>query len=196
VQNFNSAPGCFTWVRPTGNNGIVNAYNRGEGGFLQGRLIGALGTTQMEITATGDGGFCQGLVQATALMTVSGIGGFAQGRASGLGSNIIASGAGSFAHVQATNANVITASGAGSFAVGDSATGAISASATNATQFGPGANALADSLQVGTAGIRFKGTAGAPAAPQNGDFWVNGAFVYVQTNGAAVQIAGPGPLTN
>jgi len=188
VENFSSGPGCFTWVRPTGNAGIVNVFNRGDGGFLQGRLIGIAGTTLMEITTAGDGGFCQGIVQSTAIMRVSGLGAFAQGSANGAGANILASGNGSFAHGQAGGGNAITASGAGSFAVGDSTIAAITANATNAVQLGPGVNSLADSLQVGTAGLRLKGTSGAPGALQNGDIWRAGAYVYIRSNGVSVQI--------
>jgi hypothetical protein len=198
VENFSQGPGCFTWVRPTGGNALstINVFNRGDGGFLQGFPQGLNGatTTLMEITTAAIGGFCQGTVGGGNTLQVAGPGGFAQGDARG--GDLIASGQGSFAHGSARGSNAVTASGTGSFAVGDSNAGAITASALNASQFGPGTNALADSLQVGTAGIRFKGTAGAPGAPQNGDFWVAGGYVYVRSNGVSIQIAGPGPLTN
>jgi len=213
--------GSFGSWRPQASNAsaIVNCNANGNGAFSQGFTLSARAGFTTGLQATGEGSFVQGSarsgvsVSANPIITASGVGSFAQGRANNgiiTASNngafaqgsadgnsvILASGIGSFAHGEARSTNSITASGRGAFAVGTANTGPISASAANAFQFGPGVNALADSLQIGNAGIRFKGTAGAPAAPQNGDFWVNGGFIYARSNGVSIQIAGPGPLTN
>jgi hypothetical protein len=67
-------------------------------------------------------------------------------------------------------------------AVGSTNTGPITASAINAVQLGPGANSQADSLAVGGAGLRFKGTTGAPTTPAVGDHWIDaGGFMVVRT---------------
>jgi hypothetical protein len=85
----------------------------------------------------------------------------------------------------------IFASGYGNLAFGYADTAAIEATAYgNCFQFGPGTNALADTLQVGGAGIRFKGTVGVPGALQNGDMWVDaGGNVLIRSAGASVVIA-------
>jgi len=180
--------------------GGVVVTTAAPGAFLQGvaRTIAAAGNVFATMTSYGYGSFVQGQVFASAagttIMRASGDGAFAQGTVSGAGAILQATGNGAFAQGRAATNN-ITASGSGSFAHGDSTAAAIVASATNSAQFGAGTNALADSLQVGNGGIRFKGTTGAPGAPQDGDLWVNGGFVYVRSNGTSIQIAGPGPLT-
>lgn len=83
--------------------------------------------------------------------------------------------------------NDITASEIGSFAHGDSTTAAITASATNAVQFGPGTNNLANSLKVG-GGIRILGTVGASGAPVNGEIWVESGVVKIRSNGVTVSL--------
>ena len=100
--------------------------------------------------------------------------------------------AGASAIARSTGGYSITASGVGSFAQGYATGVNIAASATGAAQFGPGTNALADSLQVGTAGLRFKGTTGAPGTPQNGDHWIASSFVYARSNGVNVRHGSPG----
>jgi len=193
--------GAFCVVRPISGAGAGSVLARaaGAGSFAQGSPVtsgGGLAISQ--IIASGAGSFAQGRPTqsgaGTSTIQATGAGSFAQGQAA-ISSAIEALAAGAFAQGQALGNN-ITASGIGAFAHGDSTAGAIVASAANATQFGPGTNALADTFQIGNAGIRFSGTAGAPAAPQNGDFWVNGVFVYVRSNGVSIQIAGPGPLTS
>lgn len=197
-----SGAGAFCVTRPDSgaNGGTATATAQGAGSFVQGSLQSTgLGASNVSILATGAGGFAQGRVRQTgaglALISAAGDGAFAQGIAFNT-ATISASADGAFAQGNASAAN-ITASGLGAFAHG-STTGAVAivASAANSAQFGPGTNALADSLQVGAAGLRFKGTVGAPAAPQNGDFWIAGVYVYVRSNGVNIQIAGPGPLTN
>lgn len=202
VTTTAAAHGSFLCVRPMSGDagGGVVVTTAAPGAFLQGvaRTIAAAGNVFATMTSYGYGSFVQGQVFASAagttIMRASGDGAFAQGTVSGAGAILQATGNGAFAQGRAATNN-ITASGSGSFAHGDSTAAAIVASATNSAQFGAGTNALADSLQVGNGGIRFKGTTGAPGAPQDGDLWVNGGFVYVRSNGTSIQIAGPGPLT-
>jgi hypothetical protein len=119
-------------------------------------------------------------------MRASGDGSGALGLAAG--ADIIASGEGARAHGSART-NDILASGPGSFAHGASSTGLISASGTNSIQFGVGANALANSLQIGNAGLRLKGTVAAPGTLQNGDIWVDAAGqVFIRSSGISVGI--------
>ena len=62
------------------------------------------------------------------------------------------------------------------------------ASATNSAQFGPGTNALADSLAVGDmtgSGIRIAGT-GAPGTPVDGDIWKASGDLNFRSNGVTV----------
>jgi hypothetical protein len=75
----------------------------------------------------------------------------------------------------------------GSFAFGNSISGDIVASASNAAQFGVGANNQADSLSVGV-GPRLKGTTGAPLSKRTGDVWVDGNLTYVRSNSQDVPI--------
>lgn len=183
----NNGGGSFLWcyINKTGA-GTSLAETTGAGAFAVGRIEGA-GTHTLR--GSGGGSFTQGLLlgnTGSSRIEGGGAGSFAQGRAN-TGGTIRATNRGSFAQGN-TDGNAILASGHGSFAQGSAATGTITASATNAVQFGPGTNALADSLQVGGAGLRLKGTAGAPATPQNGDQWVSGGFVYIRSNGVSVQI--------
>ena len=103
--------------------------------------------------------------------------------------NIVANQDGAFAGGYASS-YAITASGDGAFAFGMADTEAITASANNATQLGPGTNALADSAQIGVAGIRFKGTTGAPGTPQNGDMWIASGYLYIRSNGTTRKVDG------
>jgi len=173
-------------------NGAVIEGNAGSGSFVQGNIdvdYGVAGSAAIQ-SGSGNGAFAQGDVQVTgasdAEITASGRGAFAGGSAAN--SDIIASGIGSFARGNAQG-DAITASGRGAFAVGYTSSGAITASAENAVQFGPGVNALADSLQIGTSGIRLKGTVGAPGGGdiQNGDIWVAGGYLYRRSNGVSAQ---------
>lgn len=143
-------------------NGIIKAS--GPPSFVNGRCHAG------RLYATTVGSFASGYVSGNNLtkLTSEGIGSTAFGRAYGGSSVITSSGNGSFATGNAFNAGVITASGDGSFAAGhtnnagsitavaDGAfafgaadTAAITASAANSTQFGPGTNNVANSLQVG-----------------------------------------------
>jgi hypothetical protein len=172
-----------------------------QGGFANGYANTIVGAFPATITTTYAGGFVSGFVSATtatsrlrtnaqgafaagsavnALIEAVGIGAMAQGSANGF--NIYASGAGSFARGSATAA-AITASGTGSMAMG-SASSAITASATNSFQFGPGVNAQADSLKIGTAGLAFKGTTGAPTSPVTGNFWIDSGSINVHSGTA------------
>ena len=213
----NSGSGSFVSGYITGYGGGLIESTAG-GSFAQGHASGypyAPGGSQ--ISAAGYGAFAQGSaynggfgLAYTASIVSSGYGSFAQGRtkcAYASNSTIAASGYGAFAQGYSYEA-AITSSGKGSFAQGGaqgynitaSAAGALAhgyagsadivASAVNSAQFGPGTNALADSLQVGAAGIRFKGTSGAPASPQNGDQWLDGAGnVVIRSGGVNVTIA-------
>jgi len=166
-------------------NGFSIMRATGAGAFAQGAVANNAAVTST-LEATGDGGFAQGHIAGSGRITASGDGSFAQGRASA-GGFIEATQAGTFAHGLAFT-NDIRATAIGSFAVGDATSGDIIASGVNSCQFGPGTNALADTVQIGNAGIRFKGTAGAPGALQNGDVWVNAGYMYFRTNGVSVKM--------
>ncbi|MGI9486272.1 MAG: hypothetical protein ACR2RF_10425 [Geminicoccaceae bacterium] len=197
--------------------GYVNASNAtaqgilrvsGDGGFAQGNVIAstaaatstidaqgsgtfAQGTTLNagSIISSGAGAFAQGRAASTAQILASANGAFAQGNATGSG-GIYASGQGSLAHGRNTGTYTITASGLGAGAFGETAGASITATADNAFQFGPGANAAANSLQVGQTaalgtGLHFH-AGGAPGAPVNGDMWVTAAgAVVIQSGGVA-----------
>ena len=166
-----------------------------NGGFAQGyiRHLGAVSNLNYSgIVASAQGGFAQGYVRdrigGTGYIEATGKGGLAHGyvRADGETARITASGRGAIAigHPRDLTTNsYITASGNGSGAFGYALNTTISATASNAFQFGPGTNALANVLKVGSAGISFKGTTGAPAAPANGEFWVNNSYIYARSNG-------------
>lgn len=170
VRAFTTANGSFTSGRTSGQ-GSAQIDNNGQGAFVQGFINASnAGGTGRIIGASGSSGaFVQGAVTAN----TAGV------------SEIRGSGQGAFAHGFANGGFAITASGTGSFACGSTnATGNITASAVNAVQFGVGSNALADSLQVGNAGLRMKGTVGAPGTPQNGDIWVDASgYVNIRSNG-------------
>ena len=203
----NSA-GSFTWgyINTTNATATGRIRSRGRGAFAQGNIAGSVAGQTAYIEAGNSGAFAQGNANNESNITASDAGAFAQGRASSSGrilagargafaqgnqtgaGNIEATGQGSFAHGRCLSGYSITASGLGSFAVGESAGASIVASATNAAQFGPGTNALADSLQVGTAGLRMKGTTGAPGTPQNGDMWLANSYVYIRSNGVTCRV--------
>jgi hypothetical protein len=161
-------------------NAVVLTSN--EGSFAWGQAVAA--TADASLSATGDGAWAGGEAQDATILA-SGGGSMAHGTVSG-GRSITASAAGSFAHGRASSAiggTNILASGLGSMAIGDADTGSIEATAANSVQFGPGTNALADSVKIGGGGIQFFGIAAAPGAPGNGMFWVAGGNVYVRTGG-------------
>ena len=145
------------------------------GAFAQGQAYGG------NITAAG-GAFAQG--NASGGVITANTGGFAQGSAP---TGSITAYIGGFAQGEAYSYN-IDAGGSGSFAHGFANSAAIVASTTNSAQFGPGTNAEADSLQVGS-GIRIKGTTGVPAsALHDGDIWVASNYVYIRSNGTSVKV--------
>lgn len=140
----------------------------GGGAFAQGLTKGG-GTGDRPIQARSPGSFAQGTTTGnlaftaaigTALSTASGS--FAQGYSAGTTGNSIvqASNDGTFAQGYALNFD-ITASGAGSFAQGRATTASIEATATNAVQFGPGTNSIANSLQITSGGISLYGSSSA-----------------------------------
>lgn len=193
----NAAQGCFVggYAGSWNNNAATQSILcTGGGAFAFGNIVnyGTPFTPVTTIQATGYGAFAQGNAYTyqftgTSGITASGRGAFAQGFSRN--ATLLSSGYGSFAQGAAYNYN-ITASANGAFACGYAGSAAIVASAINSAQFGPGVNALADSLQVGSAGIRFKGTSGAPAAPQNGDQWLDGGGnVVIRSGGVNVTIA-------
>jgi len=190
-------------VRSTGNGSFVSGFCRVQAGSGTSLILssgaGAFAagyekTTGGNVTiqATQKGAFAQGDAEstnaaATATIEATNTGSFAQGRASGSASGsarITSSAAGSFAQGCAKDGGIIEATFDGSIALGfsNSAANQIASHALNAAQFGPGTNAQADSLQVGAAGLRLKGTAGSPTTPQVGDLWVNvGGYLQAQT---------------
>jgi hypothetical protein len=186
VQNriLGSGPGSLTagFVQGLGGHTLQAS---GQGAFAVGRLAGNLPYGQ--VIASGQGAFAQGRTQNEASILSGGRGSFAQGNAQNLGSYLSAPANGAMAQGHATNGGYILASGTGSLAHG-AAVGAgiyIVATATNSSQIGPGYNAVADTFQVGNSGLRLKGTAGATAPVQNGDIWVAGGIVYIQSGGVA-----------
>jgi hypothetical protein len=159
------------------NAGLLQGGNGGRGQFIQGNVyVGSVdGYGHILGGTNARGAFAQGNVSSvgsyTGQILASASGAFAQGTVSSNASDasIQATALGAFAHGSATDTDII-------------------ASAVNAAQFGPGTNALADSLKVGNAGLRLKGTTGAPAAPQNGDIWVESGYVVIRSNGVTVPI--------
>lgn len=190
AQVINNGSGSFLWAYVEKNGaGTSTARTDGYGAFAQGRVSGS-GTHTLR--ATGVGSFTQGYCGGTgsSSLEATAIGAFAQGRATN-GGTISASVAGTFAHGSAIGTGQILASGTGAFAVGAAGIGdTIQASAENSSQFGPGTNSQADSLQVGSAGLRFLGIVGPPTTPQNGDQWVDGSGnVIIRSGGVNVTIA-------
>lgn len=164
VRNEASGSLLVAGVSTTGAGGPTSeARTQAVGAFACGRLGGAGGHT---LSAAGAGSVAGGYLDGATGVTVE------------------ATVQGAFARGDAASGYNIQATGRGSFAFGRADTEAIVASAANAAQWGPGTNALADSLKVGVAGLRLKGTTGAPGAPVDGDFWVAGGNVYVRSGGA------------
>jgi len=132
------------------------------------------------------GGYAEAGARIIAAKTANGEGAFAFGHAI-TNAYIYTKGHGSFAMGYAKAAYDIFATGNGSFAFGYANTAHIQAGAANAVQFGPGANTQVNSVQIGNAGIRFRGLvqAGDPAGVQNGDFWMVGTALWVRTGGVS-----------
>lgn len=179
ITTTSTAAGAFCAGR-TENGGSHTLRAAGAGSFVSGRLSGAAAGV-IESTLLGSGAFVQGDAGTGGVIRGSAAGAFAHGSTTLSGGSITGSGAGSFAAGAVTSGSIL-ASAIGAFAVGSAGTGAITASAANAAQFGPGANSQSDSLKVGTAGLRLKGTTGAPTTPVVGDHWVDaGGFVVIRT---------------
>ena len=167
-------------ARQTTDLGTARIISTGPGAFSAG-YINSSNAGDNEIEALGRGSFAQGSVRTQAggasigRILATGVGSFAQGY-----TNILPLGA----------PTSIQAIGLGSFAQGFARSGFLDiiAAASNSQQFGPGTNSAADTMQIGSAGLRFKGTTGAPGTPQNGDHWVASGYVYIQSNGVAVKI--------
>lgn len=164
--------------------GIVEAPITGYGGAAQGYVYGF----GARISASGKGAFAFGSAQRAsgpyfASIAASAWGAFAFGHVQGT-ADITASAYATLAGGYAYGGYSIAASAKGAFAFGATTTGSVVASAINATQFGPGTNALADSLKVGGT-FRFKGTTGAPGTPADGDMWFGAGFttLYVRLAG-------------
>lgn len=165
------------------------AISVGDGAGFVGGCFAQGATIDGQLKAGADGAFAQGYSLENCLISASGLGAMARGYAAD--GDIIASQDGAVALGIVDAGFDITASGHGSLAIGDADTAAITASASNAAQFGPGTNAQSNSLKIGAAGLRLKGTTGAPGTPVNGDIYVGGtgnAFVTIHSNAKAVQI--------
>jgi len=181
--------------------GLSDIRSDGNGSFAHGSANGG-----GAIRAYQNGSFATGEARNAGVIEAYGYGAFACGyafvgkvRASGYGSfaggrsynyNIYASNLGAFAFGNADGFD-ITASGIGNMAVGSSNGGAITASgSSNCFQFGQGVNALADSFQVGSAGLRFR-LLSSFSTPQDGDIGVDGSGnIQMRSNGATTKVAG------
>lgn len=182
--------------------GVLEVSAAGYGSAVFGFARG----TGSSIKATGSGTFAGGEASSGGDIRATNRGAFAFGRTSG--GSIYANGRGSIALGYCDPGDVISAGTYGSFACGyangyDITSGGkgsatfgwattedIVASADNSFQFGEGTNAIADSLKVGTAGIRFRGTTGF-ATPANGDIGVDGSGnIQMHTNSVTTKVAG------
>lgn len=159
---------------------------RAAGSFAQGAVSnGGL------IDASSSGSFAQGYAQDGAVINAFSVGSFAQGASY---DEIKADAYGAFAQGYCLPGYRILAQGGGgggAMAVGYTSTGSIETFADNAQQFGPGVNSEDDTFQVGSAGLRLKGTTGPPGVKQNGDHWMGGtgdAFVIIHSNSQDVQL--------
>lgn len=177
-------------LESTGSSSFVHVYALGATAraTAQGANTTGYATNNGILEALAPGSKVGGYVHtATISCTAGGSGGEASGYANGgAGANITVSALGGKAGGNAAAGNAITASGNGGLAWGDSTAGPISATAVNSVQFGPGVNAEVDTLKVGGAGLRMKGTIGPPGVVVNGDMWVDGAgVVWIQSGGIA-----------
>lgn len=200
-------PGASVFGSASANAGrTATISSAATGALVAGYALGSAGNARM--SAEGSGSVIIGFANSSTMETLSGnFGGTIFGYAtlgatmqtSGWGSSVMGAAFGAQMKATANGARVgglafyedIVASAAGSFAFGDSTNGQITATAANAVQFGPGDNAEPDTFKIGSAGLRIKGTAGAPGTPVNGDIYMGGtgdAFVTVRSNGKAVQL--------
>lgn len=161
--------------------GTIRAYGYGScafgylggAGLIEAGGYGAMAfgySTTGTIEADGEGSFAFGYCYAgyTGQIRSSSTGSFAGGYSYNATSTVTATGAGAISFGNALYGSItaadgavafggtgggydISATGRGSLAIGDSTTAAITASATNTWQFGPGTNSTVGSLQVGTA---------------------------------------------
>ena len=133
-------PGSIAWGY-SNDGGVIKTS--GNGGVAFGSAVG--GT----LHADGAGSMVHGFVGSSATIT-SASGSTAFGYATGAGSALTASSNGSTVFGYATGGYAITASAVGALAFGGASAASIVASAAGAAQFGPGTNAVANSLQVGS----------------------------------------------
>lgn len=189
------------------NNGLATGYvsDAGEitssspGSLAGGYCDGDLGyTARIEALGRGSLSFgwalSYGAYSDLSTVRANGNGSVAVGTA-GLGSMLLAQSGyyACFAFGGAYNGYDVKSYGSGSMAVGYSGSSDIVAGyddfeSANIWQFGPGTNTQPYSMQIGDAGLRFKGTTGAPSSPQNGDIYINNDYVYIRSNGAGVKI--------
>jgi hypothetical protein len=183
-----TAGGSFAWgqIKPGfGGTQTIRANNAGAWAMGQ---IAALATTT-SIDASGIGSFAQGGVAGSGGIHATANGSFAFGLASSSG-GITANAFGAFAGGYASSTGAILSSGFGSFAWGAPDVTGISATGSSSIQFGPGANAENDSLQVGIAGtgIAIKGTTGAFGTPANGQIYNNAGTVEIESGGTQIKL--------
>lgn len=151
IDCTNSGPGAFCNIRPQ--NGHATAAltitNSGTGCFTSGH-IWKTSTTAMTFTNSCVGGAFIGAVKDGNITITNGINvGGASFMGFANGASVSVTGAGAGVRGIARGGNNMSATGGGAWAFGDSNTGVIAATASNTTQFGPGTNATANSLQVG-----------------------------------------------
>jgi hypothetical protein len=178
-------------IHGNGYGATATGYAYGTGTQIQASDHGAFAhgkaNSAGQILASNDGAFAGGYADGGGYVRSSGRGAFASGYSNNAG-EIHANAHGSFALGYVNAAYDVYANGVGAFAMGAALTANVQATAANAFQFGQGVNALADTVQIGAAGLRLKQTTGAPGAPQNGDQWVAGGYVYIRSNGVSVKI--------
>jgi len=195
VHNVGTATGAASGVGSTalGYNNQISGNclleAAGSGTLAVGSLLSLTGDATLK--AAGAGSIVFGSLSQTSAGTceistaTAAAGALAGGYAAGTGT-IEATASASFALGYCQAGRSITASGTGSFAFGISSTADIVASASNAMQLGHGTNAIATSLQVGSAGsngIQIIGSGDPGSGYQNGMVWSDGTHVYVHTNG-------------
>lgn len=206
---YGSFTGGYTFAGGAG--GVAEVYGYGTGSFTFGYVSSGAGTSYVK--AAGTGSIAMGSISGggTNKILSSGFASFAQGHVSNTtaspatiqatrtgalarggiyGAGLIeATEAGAVAMGYTIGASVIRASARGSFAFGYPIAGAVvEATAIGAVQFGVGSNSRVNSLQIGSAGLRFNGTTGTPVLPVDGEFWVAAGYVYIRSSGVSVKI--------
>lgn len=137
---------AFGFTQDAINASTATLTSSNQGALVYGSAVAFGGTST--IAASGAGSFGGGASVFSGSITSSGIASFVWTHAAG-GGVVTASGDGSFCLGQA-NPNDMTASGDGAGCFGRTNGGNVVASANGAIQFGPGTNATADSVQVGS----------------------------------------------